>query len=271
MKECFAGVNVGEGYGSTECGLITADDKIPYGVQYKLVDVPHLGYFTTHDPPQGEILVKTRQMISGYYGDDEATRKAFDAEGYFRTGDIGEEVAKGHVRVIGRVKNATKLANGEFVQVRVYVCVCACLCVSVCLCLCLCARVCVALIHPTVTWSSSQPERIELVLSHSPLVRNVHIHASPGFDNVVALVVPNEGALREALSVAEVGLDGMDAATAPLKALCAHASVRQLVMVRVGNQGSGEGLLPYVAACAHGYWAAWSLVCVCVHGFGRGS
>ena len=109
------------------------------------------------------------------------------------------------------------------------------------------------------------------MLSHSPLVRNVHIHASPGFDNVVALVVPNEGALREALSVAEVGLDGMDAATAPLKALCAHASVRQLVMVRVGNQGSGEGLLPYVAACAHGYWAAWSLVCVCVHGFGRGS
>ena len=143
MKECFAGVNVGEGYGSTECGLITADDKIPYGVQYKLVDVPHLGYFTTHDPPQGEILVKTRQMISGYYGDDEATRKAFDAEGYFRTGDIGEEVAKGHVRVIGRVKNATKLANGEFVQVRVYVCVCVCVRLSVCLCLCVCVCACV--------------------------------------------------------------------------------------------------------------------------------
>ena len=134
MKECFAGVNVGEGYGSTECGLITADDKIPYGVQYKLVDVPHLGYFTTHDPPQGEILVKTRQMISGYYGDDEATRKAFDAEGYFRTGDIGEEVAKGHVRVIGRVKNATKLANGEFVQVCV--CVCMYVCIYVCVCVC---------------------------------------------------------------------------------------------------------------------------------------
>ena len=58
MKECFQGVLVGEGYGSTECGLITSDDEVPWGVDFKLRDVPQLGYFTTHDPPQGEILVR---------------------------------------------------------------------------------------------------------------------------------------------------------------------------------------------------------------------
>lgn len=57
------------------------------------------------------------QMISGYYGDEEATKRAFDEEGYFCTGDIGEQLPSGKLRVIGRVKNATKLANGEFVQV----------------------------------------------------------------------------------------------------------------------------------------------------------
>ena len=68
-------------------------------------------------PPSCSSQVKTKQMISGYYGDEEATKRAFDEEGYFCTGDIGEKLPSGKLRVIGRVKNATKLANGEFVQV----------------------------------------------------------------------------------------------------------------------------------------------------------
>jgi len=66
MKECFEGVVVAEGYGSTECGLITANDAIPLNVQYKLVDVPELGYFTSHNPPQGEILVRVVGWMGVY-------------------------------------------------------------------------------------------------------------------------------------------------------------------------------------------------------------
>ena len=36
--------------------------------EWKLVDVPELGYFTTDKPfPRGELVLKTRGLISGYY------------------------------------------------------------------------------------------------------------------------------------------------------------------------------------------------------------
>ena len=40
----------------------------PNVTEWKLVDVPELGYFTTDKPfPRGELLLKTKTMISGYY------------------------------------------------------------------------------------------------------------------------------------------------------------------------------------------------------------
>ena len=40
----------------------------PNVTEWKLVDVPELGYFTTDKPfPRGELLLKTKSMISGYY------------------------------------------------------------------------------------------------------------------------------------------------------------------------------------------------------------
>ena len=37
-------------------------------LDFKLVDVPELGYLTTDRPfPRGELLVKTRCLITGYY------------------------------------------------------------------------------------------------------------------------------------------------------------------------------------------------------------
>jgi long-subunit acyl-CoA synthetase (AMP-forming) len=37
----------------------------------------------------GELRVRSPQMFSRYHGDPEATARAFDAEGRFRTGDTG--------------------------------------------------------------------------------------------------------------------------------------------------------------------------------------
>ena len=35
---------------------------------WKLADVPELGYFTTDRPfPRGELLLKTKSLIKGYY------------------------------------------------------------------------------------------------------------------------------------------------------------------------------------------------------------
>ncbi|KAK2744988.1 hypothetical protein FQN57_004118 [Myotisia sp. PD_48] len=40
----------------------------------------------------GEILVKSPWMLTCYLGDEEATRNAFDADGYFKTGDLAHRV-----------------------------------------------------------------------------------------------------------------------------------------------------------------------------------
>lgn len=45
------------------------------GQEVKLVDVPELGYLTTNDPPQGELLVKNSAMITGYFKNEEETAK----------------------------------------------------------------------------------------------------------------------------------------------------------------------------------------------------
>lgn len=49
--------------------MITRDGEIGPGVkEWKLVDVPELGYFTSDKPfSRGELLVLTETMIDGYY------------------------------------------------------------------------------------------------------------------------------------------------------------------------------------------------------------
>ena len=74
-----------DGFGTTECGGIASDGEILPGVDVKLIDCPELGYFTSDQPPRGEICVKTAHMISGYYKDPENTEKYF-VDDYFRTG-----------------------------------------------------------------------------------------------------------------------------------------------------------------------------------------
>ncbi len=60
-----------DGYGSTEAGGGVVIDTIvrrPPVLDYKLIDVPELGYFATDQPhSRGELLLKTATMIPGYY------------------------------------------------------------------------------------------------------------------------------------------------------------------------------------------------------------
>ena len=59
-----------EGYGSTEAGYISTEWEMNTDnvLEWKLVDVPELGYFTTDKPfPRGELVLKTRGLIKGYF------------------------------------------------------------------------------------------------------------------------------------------------------------------------------------------------------------
>ena len=107
-------------YGLTEVGGVSRDGVIvrPPVIDYKLVDVPELGYFSTDRPyPRGELLVKTATATPGYYKRPEVTAEVFDADGYYRTGDVMAEVATDELVYVDRRNNVLKLAQGEFVAV----------------------------------------------------------------------------------------------------------------------------------------------------------
>src|SRR6202034_1570370 len=52
----------------------------------------------------GEIVVRGYTVLSGYWGDDEATATTIDADGWLHTGDIGVMDAEGNVTITDRVK-----------------------------------------------------------------------------------------------------------------------------------------------------------------------
>lgn len=62
----------------------------------------------------GEILLKGRHVMVGYYGDELASRAAFDAASWFRTGDLGR-IVDGSLFVTGRLKFSGKLSSGKYV------------------------------------------------------------------------------------------------------------------------------------------------------------
>jgi fatty acid CoA ligase FadD9 len=117
LKRCFD-IPVINVYGSTELGIMLLNNQIsPQNViDYKLVSRPELNYFTTDKPyPRGELHMKTKRAVIGYYQNPSATADLFDADGYIKTGDIVEEHEPNKLFLIDRVKNVIKLGNGEFV------------------------------------------------------------------------------------------------------------------------------------------------------------
>jgi fatty acid CoA ligase FadD9 len=116
----FTGLDLLEGYGSTEAGgvMVSGHLQRPPVTDYKLIDVPELGYLLTDRPyPRGELLIKTADMIPGYYKRPEVTAGVFDEDGYYRTGDIMAELGPDHLQYLDRRNNVLKLAQGEFVTV----------------------------------------------------------------------------------------------------------------------------------------------------------
>jgi long-chain acyl-CoA synthetase len=64
----------------------------------------------------GEILVKSPGTMLGYYKNPEKTAEDITAEGYLRTGDMGEIDATGRLRITGRVKDIFKTQKGKYVM-----------------------------------------------------------------------------------------------------------------------------------------------------------
>ncbi len=109
------GITTLNGYGITECAPIIAvnyskkqvDGTVGFPLEIDTVKIDE-----PNEAGEGEICVKGPNVMLGYFKDEEATKEAFDEEGYFRTGDYGKFV-KGALAITGRKKNLIILSNGK--------------------------------------------------------------------------------------------------------------------------------------------------------------
>lgn len=158
---CALGCIVLEAYGQTEsCTGISSTlpfDSTPGHVGpplpcnlMKLVDVPELEYYAKND--QGEVCIKGLNVFKGYYKNEEKTKAALDEGGWLHTGDVGEWLPNGTLKIIDRVKHIFKLSQGEYVA----------------------------------------PEKIEQIYGLSTLTAQVFVYGDSLKDFPVAIVVPDE-------------------------------------------------------------------------------
>jgi long-chain acyl-CoA synthetase len=105
------GVTVLEGYGLTETtAAITVN--VPDSVKIGTVGRP-LGGAAVRVAEDGELHVRGGQVVAGYWQNPEATRETIGADGWLRTGDLGEIDDEGFVRVTGRKKEILVTAGGK--------------------------------------------------------------------------------------------------------------------------------------------------------------
>lgn len=116
-----------EGYGLTETSPVLAVNSrergpIPksvgkplHNIDVKLVDEQgnRVPITPGEESGEGEILVKGPNVMLGYYNLAEETGKAFDEEGYFRTGDLGRFDAEGNLYISGGRKKDLIIKAGE--------------------------------------------------------------------------------------------------------------------------------------------------------------
>lgn len=104
------GIKVLEGYGLTETSPIIAFNR---------PDDIHIGTVGTTIPgvsaklaDDGEIIVKGRNVMKGYYKKPAATQEVIDDRGWFHTGDLGK-IEDGYISIVGRKKEMIVLSNGK--------------------------------------------------------------------------------------------------------------------------------------------------------------
>lgn len=164
VVRCVMGVPIFECYGQTEttggftatlCGDFEGGNvgSITPCAEVKLIDVPDKNYFAKDG--KGEICCRGLAAFSGYYKDEEKTKETLDSDGWVYTGDVGQWMPNGTLKIIDRKKNILKLSQGEYVS----------------------------------------PEKVEQIYNMSEPLLQVYVHGNSLKSSVVALVVPDEEVL----------------------------------------------------------------------------
>jgi long-chain acyl-CoA synthetase len=112
LAHTFIGLGLGmlQGYGMTEASPVISvnrdDDNVPESVG------PPLPGVEVRLSDNGELLVRGRNVMLGYWKNKEATDAALTADGWLSTGDLAE-IKNGKIFIRGRAKDILVLSNGE--------------------------------------------------------------------------------------------------------------------------------------------------------------
>jgi long-chain acyl-CoA synthetase len=105
------GINLKQLYGSTETSVFVCVQ--PNGQVKSDTVGPAVKGVELAFTPDRELLIRSPGLFKEYYQNPQATAEAKDAQGWFHTGDAGYFDADGHVKIIDRVKDVGKLADGS--------------------------------------------------------------------------------------------------------------------------------------------------------------
>lgn len=108
-----------QGYGLTETAPIAAltpDFETKVGSAGRAVNCAEIKIDNPNEKGEGEILIKSKTLMLGYYQDKQATKEAIeeiDGERWFHSGDIGYLDKNGFLYITGRCKNVIVTQNGK--------------------------------------------------------------------------------------------------------------------------------------------------------------
>lgn len=125
-------------------------------IEVRLESVPEMGYDALSAVPRGEICLRGKTMFSGYHKRQDLMEDVL-VDGWFHTGDIGEWLPNGAMKIFDRKKNIFKLSQGEYVAV----------------------------------------ENLESIFGQCPLITSIWVYGNSFESFLVAVVVPDRKALED--------------------------------------------------------------------------
>lgn len=106
------GIDMYELYGMTENSAVAT---LNFAGRIKLgtVGEAYPGIELRLDPDTGEVLTKHPGVFAGYWGRPEQTADSFTADGFLKTGDVGEWVEGTYLKIVDRIKHIIITSGGK--------------------------------------------------------------------------------------------------------------------------------------------------------------